>query len=86
MDDKDTPARRAMIEAIENFYREGTEGGLLTDYVVACAGVAMTATRATEYAFVTSDSPIHSIIGLTELTKDHVQTYLYEEDEGDDEE
>lgn len=71
--------RQQLIAAIENYFREESEGGLLTDYVVAMAGVAMTDTRSTHYGFVTSDSPIHSIVGLVELSKDHVSDYMYEE-------
>lgn len=80
----ESEVRQALIVALQNYFTEESEGGLLTDYVVAMAGVAMTETRSTHYGFVTSDSPIHSIVGMVEMARDHVSDYLYEDEEDDD--
>lgn len=77
--------REKLTLALQEYFMEESEGGLLTDYVIAMAGVAMLDAHSTHYGFLTSDSPIHSIIGMVELAKDHVGTYMYEEDDDDGE-
>lgn len=79
--DDQSEERKALTKALEDYFRMWSEGGLMTDYLVTIAGVALSEEHATQYAFTTSNSPLHSIIGLAELAKDRVAEWMYEDED-----
>jgi len=62
--------KKALDDAVRAHFRDETDGGFMTDYVLTSAGPSVIDGDRTEYIHCCSESPFHVTYGLASMAMD----------------